>query len=110
MPFPNTSPAAALARDGCPHAGCRLTARRDDRGDAGLALRGWVYHPLRRHRSAITLGGCSVRWSADRPRPRVGPLAILGVALLLIVGMMVRPDGPAQAAADVGGPLPGLSP
>jgi hypothetical protein len=60
--------------------------------------------------SAITLGGCFMRWSADRRRPRVGPLAILGGALLLIVGLVAGTAGPVQAAADLGGPLPGLTP
>src|SRR5687768_12006026 len=67
-------------------------------------------HPRRRQTSAITLWGCSVRWSADRPRPRVGPLAILGAAFLLVGAMLARQPGDVRAAADLGGPLPGLSP
>ena len=51
-----------------------------------------------------------MRWSADRARPRVGPLAILGGALLLIVGLIARTTNPAQAAGDLGGPVSGLTP
>ncbi len=51
-----------------------------------------------------------MRWSADRPQPRLGPLAVLAAALVLVVGLLARPPGPARAAADLGGPLPGLTP
>jgi CxxC motif-containing protein (DUF1111 family) len=51
-----------------------------------------------------------VRWRPDPRRPRIGPLAILGAAMLLVGGLLTRPTGPARAAADLGGPLPGLTP
>jgi CxxC motif-containing protein (DUF1111 family) len=57
----------------------------------------------------MTLGEPAMRRSADRPRPRIGPLAILGAALLLIGMGSARSAVPARAA-DLGGPLPGLAP
>ena len=51
-----------------------------------------------------------MRLRADRPSPRPGPLAILATAVLVIAGLLTRPLSPAQAAATVGGPLPGLTP
>jgi CxxC motif-containing protein (DUF1111 family) len=59
---------------------------------------------------AITLGERGMRWSAAGRRPRVGPLAILGAALLLVGAILHWPVESARAVADVGGPLPGLSP
>ena len=51
-----------------------------------------------------------MRWRGDRSRPRVGPPSILGAALLLIGSLLFRPVDLAGAAADLGGPLPALTP
>jgi CxxC motif-containing protein (DUF1111 family) len=62
-----------------------------------------------------------VRWSGgrrSRPEraagrtvaPRVGPLAVVAAALLVVGAGLLQPADRARAAADLGGPLPGLSP
>ena len=51
-----------------------------------------------------------MRWSGAARMPQVGPLAILCAMLLLVGGTLLGTVTPARAVADVGGPLPGLTP
>jgi CxxC motif-containing protein (DUF1111 family) len=48
--------------------------------------------------------------SADRLRPRLGPLVVLAAALTLVSAIPLLTVDAAGAAGDYGGPLPGLTP